>query len=132
MRALAPVIAEWARNELQTWSGRVIALERMRALTLEIILRVVFGAGDLAEVAQLRDAIEETLQGVRSLPKVLAMVLVRRDFGPRSPWGRFRAAVDRFDASLLDLVARRRAHADGHSLLSVLLEQRDADGNPPT
>src|SRR3954454_14532268 len=44
MRALAPMIAELARQELGTWTGRVVTLERMRHLTLEIILRVIFGA----------------------------------------------------------------------------------------
>ncbi len=110
----------------------MVALERMRELTLEIILRVVFGAGSEPEVRRLRDAIETTLEGVRSLPRVLAMVLVRRDLGPRSPWGRFRIEVERFDSLLLDLVARRRGQPGDDSVLSVLLEQRDEDGNPPT
>ena len=79
-----------------------MVLDRMRQLTLDIILRVVFGAGSEREIAQLREAIEQTLESVRSLPRVLAMVLVRRDLGPRSPWGRFRVAVDRFDELLLD------------------------------
>jgi cytochrome P450 family 135 len=132
MRAFAPLVAELARRELETWSGRVIALDRMRQLTLEIILRVVFGASSEAEIGPLRDAIEQTLAGVRSLPRVLAMVLVRRDLGPRSPWGRFRVAVERFDEVLLELVARRRADRRTDSMLSLLLEQRDEDGQAPS
>ena len=54
-----------------------------------------------------------TLDTVRSMPRMLAMSLVQRDLGPRSPWGRFRLAVERFDALLLDLVARRRAEPGG-------------------
>ena len=73
-----------------------------------------------------------TLDTVRSLPRMLAMSLVQRDLGPRSPWGRFRLAVERFDALLLDVVARRRADPGGDSMLAVLLEQRDEDGNPPS
>ncbi len=132
MRGFTPIVADLARQELATWSGRVIALERMRHLTLEIMLRVVFGARGESEVWQLRDAVESTLAGVRSLPQVLAMVLVPRDLGPRSPWGRFRVAVERFDALLYELLARRRAEPVADSLLSVLLEQRDEDGNAPT
>jgi len=167
MRALAPIVAELARTELASWSGRVIALERMRKLTLEIILQVVFGASGEREGLELRDVIEDTLRGVRSLPRMLAMALVQRDLGPRSPWGRFRVVVERFDALLLSLVARRRAElldqsrgradridaeADdpagpltasaglhhgrlavtGDSVLSLLLEQRDVDGTPPS
>jgi cytochrome P450 len=133
MRAFTPIVAELARRELEGWNGRVVALERMRQLTLEIMLRVVFGARSEREVGQLRDAVEATLSGVRSMPRLFAMVLVRRDFGPRSPWGRFRVAVERFDELLLDLVARRRAEPrEGDSLLSLLLETCDEEGNAPT
>jgi cytochrome P450 family 135 len=137
MRAFAPMIAELAQAELATWRGRVVALERMRELTLEIILRVVFGARDPGEVAALRDRIDDTLGTVRSLPWVLAMAVVRKDLGPRSPWGRFRIAVERFDATLFELLARWRARAQANgttddSMLSVLLSQRDEQGNPPS
>jgi cytochrome P450 len=132
MRAFQPLVAELARRELAGWSGRVNALERMRELTLEVILRVVFGARSDQEVAVLREGVESALGVVRSLPQVLGMVVVRRDLGRWSPWGRFRAAVERFDALLLDLVARRRAQAEGDSVLAMLLEQRDSDGRTPS
>ena len=60
------------------------------------------------------------------------MALVRRDLGPRSPWGRFRVAVERFDALLFELLARRRADPAGTRCSALLLEQRDEDGNPPS
>jgi len=132
MRAFGPVIAGLARRELSTWSGRVTTLDRMRDLTLEIILRVVLGARGDDETARLRHAVDTTLESVRSLPGMLSMALVQRDLGPRSPWGRFRLAVERFDAQLLDIVARRRADPGDDSVLSFLLEQRDDEGRPPT
>jgi cytochrome P450 family 135 len=130
MRAFEPVVAELAQRELRAWRGRVVAIERMRELTLQIILRVLFGAGDDGEMADLRKAIDGTLATVRSLPSVLAMAVVRRDLGPRSPWGRFRIAVERFDAVLYELLARRRAEPPGDSMFSLLLDQRDEEGNP--
>jgi cytochrome P450 family 135 len=133
MRAFRPVVAQLAHEELSAWSGRVVTLERVRELTLAIILRVLFGARDDDELAALRAAIDVTLATVRSLPWVVAMAVVRRDLGPRSPWGRFRTAVERFDALLYDLLARRRAEPPrADSMLSLLLEQRDEDGNPPS
>jgi cytochrome P450 family 135 len=134
MRGFAPMIAELARREFASWNGRVVTLERMRELTLEIILRIVFGADD-AEAGRLRDAIEGTLAGVRSMPKMLSMALIQRDLGPWSPWGRFRVAVQRFDALLFELLAQRRAAAPRvgqDSVLAMLLEQRDQDGKPPS
>ncbi len=132
MRALTPAVAQLAREELSGWRGPVVTLERMKHLTLETIVRVLLGAGDDDEAARLRDAVHGTLDSVRSFPRMLAMVLVQRDLGPRSPWGRFRIAVERFDALLLDLIARRRVRRGGDSVLDLLLEQRDEDGNPPT
>jgi cytochrome P450 family 135 len=132
MRALQPMVSELAERELGAWSGRVITLDRMKRLTLETILRVVFGVRGEQEAAPLRDAVHATLDAVRSMPRMLAMALVQRDLGPHSPWGRFRLAVERFDTLLLDLVARRRAHPGGDSMLALLLDQRDSDGNPPT
>jgi cytochrome P450 len=131
MRAFAPMVAELARRELSTWSGRVVALERMRQLTLEVILRIVFGARNEQEVAPLRGAIESTLERVRSPPRILGMIVIRKDLGPRSPWGRFRVDVERFDELLLDLIARRRSESGEDSLLRILLDQRDDHGNPP-
>src|SRR5947209_13155068 len=132
MRALAPMVAELAEAEFATWRGRVNTLERMRELTLEIMLRVVFGARDGGESAHLHAAVDNALAGVRSLPRVLAMALVMRDLGPRSPWGRFRLAVERFDTLLYDLLARRRADPGEGSVLSMLLAQPDEDGRPPS
>jgi cytochrome P450 len=81
-------------------------------------------------VAELREAIESTLADVRSLPRMLSMAIVQRDLGPRSPWGRFRLAVERFDALLLAMIARRRTRPGGAAVIDVLLEQRDEDGRP--
>jgi cytochrome P450 family 135 len=132
MRALAPLVGELACAELATWHGRVNTLERMRELTLEIMLRVVLGARDERELAELRAAVRDTLAGVRSLPRVMAMVLMMRDLGPRSPWGRFRVAVERFDALLVDLLRRRRQDPGEGSVLALLLAQEDEDGAPPS
>jgi cytochrome P450 family 135 len=136
MRGLTPAIAELAQRELSGWRGHVVALERMRALTLEIILRVVFGADGDDDAARLRGVVESALATVRSMPQILGMVLLQRDLGPRSPWGRFRIAVERFDEVLFELLARRRAGAGSgsgsESVLSLLLEQHDEHGNPPS
>jgi cytochrome P450 len=132
MRSFQPMVAELAREELSGWRGRVVTLERMKRLSLDTILRVVLGVRGEAEAAELRDAVHGTLDIVRSMPRMLAMALVQRDIGPRSPWGRFRLAVERFDALLYDVLAQRRADPSDDSMLAVLLEQRDEHGEPPS
>jgi cytochrome P450 len=131
MRAFAPLIADLARRELGSWHGRVVTLDRMRELTLQVILRVIFGNDD-DDGLRLRAAIEDTLALVRSMPQIIGMVLLRRDLGARSPWGRFRVAVERFDELLAELVTQRRAEPARDSVLALLLEQRDEHGSPPS
>jgi cytochrome P450 len=117
MRAYAPMIGELAARELDGWprGTPVRTHERMQALTLEVMLRVVLGAREEAEA--LRAAIEDALAIVRSAPRLVAMSLLRRD-------GPFRRAVQRVDELLYALIAERRAAgvAAEESVLGALLD----------
>ena len=123
MRACAPMVAELAAAELDAWPrGRALRThERMQALTLEVMLRVVLGAR--GDAAALREAIVDALALVRSAPRLVAMSVLGRD----AP---FRRAVARVDALLFELIAERCA-AEG-SILALLLSARDDDGRPAT
>jgi cytochrome P450 family 135 len=105
-------IAELTHRELDTWTPGVPirAHPRMQVLTLEVILRVVFGTGD----PELRDAIRRTLDMTTSLPRLVAMSIVQRDVGP---WAAFMRAVRRLD----ELLERRiEAATDDGSVLAML------------
>jgi cytochrome P450 len=118
-------MAELAAAELAGWPpGEPIRTHpRMQALTLEVILRVVFGGRD----AELRDAIRDVLDRAASLPRLFVMTLIEsRD---RGPWVPFRRAVARLDALL---ERRMDAAPDDGSVLAVLLAARHEDGSPPT
>jgi cytochrome P450 family 135 len=128
-------IAELAAAELDRWrpGAPVQAYRRMQHLTLEVILRVVFGGGD-AELrdairrsadTELRDAVRRTLDMTRSLPRLLAMSVLQRGI----TWRAFTREIRRLDA----LLERRIAAApeDG-SVLALLRAARHDDGSPPT
>src|SRR5215217_2343040 len=70
------------------------ALAGWQATTLDVILRVVFGAGDHTT---LRDAIRRTLDMTLSVPRVVAMSLIRDE---RGPWGTFMRAVRAADEQI--------------------------------
>jgi cytochrome P450 len=115
-------MAELAAVELDSWApGRPVATHaRMQQLTLEVILRVVFGTGD----PELRDAIRRTLSV--SMPQLVAMSLFQHE---RGPWGAFLRAVQRLDV----LIERRiDSAADDGSVLALLRDARHEDGSPPT
>lgn len=89
LRRWTQTIGEIAHAELDTWvPGRPLrALERMQALTLEVIQRVIFGSRD----PELRDALREALDLTGSMPRLVAMSLL-------GPGRRFTRAVERVDA----------------------------------
>jgi cytochrome P450 len=90
----------------------------MQELTLDVILRAVFGTSDERLAADIR----ATLAVARSLPRAAAMALAQRDLGPRSPWGAFLRRMAVVDEQLMALIARRRAAgAGGDDVLGQLL-----------
>jgi cytochrome P450 len=102
-------MADVAHEELARWEpGMPIrTLERMQAVALEIILRVVFGGGD----ARLRDAIRGALQV--PMPMLLAMSLWR---GRHSAYAMYLRRVRALDALLYE----RIDHDGGEGLLTML------------
>jgi cytochrome P450 family 135 len=125
------LVAEATTAEMAGWrpGSTVVLHDATRAITLEVILRAVFGAEDDGELERLRDALGTFLAGSSASPSVLLPVF-RRDLGPRSPWGRFvrqRAAVH---AEILALVGRRRGQCElgeRTDMLSALVETVDDD-----
>jgi cytochrome P450 len=132
VRTYRELVAEIAAAEIERWprGGAFPLRPRMQAITLEVILRAVFGIREAERLEMLRALIPKMLDhgGV-----IVWMPFLRRDLGPGSPWRRFvrvRAEVDRL---LLDEVRRRREAADleeRDDILSLLLQARGEDGQP--
>jgi cytochrome P450 family 135 len=126
------LVAEETTAEMTRWRpGMIVALhDATRAITLEVILRAVFGAEEEGELTRLRAALGTFLAESSASPLVL-LPMFRRDLGPRSPWGRFvrqRAAVH---AEILALVGHRRGQSglgERTDMLSALVETVDDDG----
>jgi cytochrome P450 len=128
---LAEVMAEVAAAEVERWPrGESVSLHpRLQALTLEVILRTVFGLDEGARLERLREHMTGVL-AVGTSPVSLLPPL-QRDLGPASPWHRFlrmRAAVDSELFALID--ERRRDTAQRDDVLSLLLGARHEDGSP--
>ncbi len=125
------VIADIAARELETWPiGRSFALRpRMQEITLEVILRAVFGIDDPGRLVRLRAALVRMIN-VNAIHGVAKFTRV--DLGPHSPWGRYLRARAEADEIIFDQIARRRAEAgdrDEHDdVLALLLAVRDEDG----
>ena len=134
MRAYEGIIAQLAAGEIDAWpTGESFAIHpRMQALTLQVILRAVFGVSDPARVARLRSLLGDLLAETAS-PRLQLRVLLARRFGGPDPLVKLKRRMAEVDELLAAEVAERRADPDLASredILSMLVEARFEDGEP--
>jgi cytochrome P450 family 135 len=133
MREYEQTIVDATRKDMATWPlGRPMRLqERTRAITLEVILRAVFGV-EAERMDALRSAIGDLLAPMKAWRVVL--IALRMPSVERPP-GAIGRALDRLDAVIYDELAKRRAQQDlaqRTDILSLLLQARDEDGEAMT
>jgi cytochrome P450 len=130
MRAYEQTVAEVVARDVETWPlGEPFALHpHMQAVTLEVILRAVFGVSDDARRAALSERLVRLLEATRSSGLQLRVLLTRR-WSASDPLAGLRAMSREIDALLMDAIAERRA-APSDDILSLLLEARFEDGEP--
>lgn len=132
MRTYERITEEEVRKEISTWPEGVefATLEPMTRITLNTILRAVFGAEGPA-LDKLRTLIPAAVNFGSRL--ALAPSVVKKDFGPWSPGGRFHYFKREVDDIIFSLM--RDARADPHfaeraDVLSLLLQARYDNGEP--
>jgi hypothetical protein len=131
MERLRGLVEEVAEREVATWPrGEPIRLHgRLQGLTLEIILRAVFGIRPGERLDALRATLTDILDfGAR--PRSL-FPPPRRQAAAHGAYGRFLRLRERADAMIFELVDERRAAGeDGDDVLAMLLAARHEDGAP--
>ncbi|ADB30032.1 cytochrome P450 [Kribbella flavida DSM 17836] len=120
LRGYAGMIADLARAEVESWPvGQPFRLhDRMRDLTLEVILQVVFGVTDSARLAELRPLVDRIV--------AVRPIIMLGGFYPQllrlPPWRTYLETQRRVDEILYDEIARRRDDVAGRNdVLSRLL-----------
>ncbi|MGD9619598.1 MAG: cytochrome P450 [Mycolicibacterium sp.] len=134
MAAYEEIVAEEVDRETANWpQGREFStVEPMRRITLDIILRAVFGAQGEA-LAELRRMLPPMVP-LASLMVVLPPAL-RRDLGPWSPWGKVMRSRARYNEIIASLIAQARSDprfADRSDVLALLMSARYEDGSAIT
>ena len=132
MQRYGEVMREVAEREIDGWpSGQPFQLwPRMQAVTLEVIMRAVFGLEQGARLDRLREILRHTLDWATRPTQMFLMAAL----GPKrlEHLPRFRQALEPVDRELLDLIrARRRDPAleERDDILSLLLLARHEDGS---
>ncbi|MBS1870228.1 MAG: cytochrome P450 [Actinobacteria bacterium] len=136
MRAYGETMREVAERHVARWPvGRAFAVHpTMQAITLEIILRTVFGVQERADVERLAEPMKRLLNSTDQPLRLLSLQFTSSaNAKPRSPWGRVYALMAPVDALIHEQIAARRADAEPRDdILSLLLAARDEDGNALT
>ena len=139
MRLYAAEMQSIADRDIATWpSGVPFSLHpHMQGITLDIILRTVFGAEEGRELDELREQLKKML-GRGELPisvPVLSMLSARPERQGKLPWKLLLVDRDRADVLIYKQIAARRADPAAKKrtdVLAMLLEARDANGEPMT
>ena len=126
MRLYGEMMCEIADRSIDAWpvdtSFPIYA--RLQDITLEIMLRVVFGVADESRLFRLRAAVVEAL----------GLFDVGNPLRPIKAWWRFGRVRREIHELLHDEVRRRRAARpeDRTDIMSMLVTARDEDGLPMT
>ncbi len=131
MRAYEETIREATEREVDSWpTGESFPLHPgMQAITLEVIVRAVFGIEDEARRAELSEGLIAIINEAAS-PAALGLIApVVRDL---PHYRRFRRLVERTDAMLAEEIAARRRDPDVAArvdILSMLIAAEFDDGS---
>ncbi len=133
MQRLAGLMTELAEREVAEWPrGETLELHpRLQRLTLEIILRAVFGLERGAQLEELRAILTEVLGFAESPLSLLPpppRALAR--FGPNGRVTRLGARADELIYALIEERRGAEGESEGEDVLALLLDARHEDGSP--
>ena len=130
MRSYEGIIEEEVRREAATWpmDAEFETLEPMMRITLNAILRAVFGA-EGAEFESLRTLLPPM---VTNASRLVVMPFPEWNLGPRTPWAKHVAYRREFDEIVGRVIGKAKADpnlADRDDVLAIMLQSRYDDGS---
>lgn len=133
MQLYGDVMRAITDRAIDAWPlGRAFPIHaETQRITLDVILRAVFGLDEGGSLEALRTRIVAGATVVTDHPMLLLKAL-QRDLGPLTAWREVTRLRDEVDGMLFAEFARRRAEerTDRTDVLSLLLAARDENGEP--
>jgi cytochrome P450 family 135 len=128
--AEAEMMAEVARREVGRWPvGEPFALwPRMQAITLEVVMRAVFGPEPDPRLDTLRQRLKALTEWMNEPRNLNLLAMFGPDWVVRSRG--YRAAMEPVEEAVMEEVRRRRAEPAREDVVSMLIEARYEDGTP--
>jgi hypothetical protein len=131
MQSLAELMAELTEREVASWPcEQAIQLHpRLQRLTLEIVLRAVFGLQQGAQLDRLRELLTKVLEFAEN--PISLLPFAQRMLAGRGPMARLERYREEANGLIFELIDKRRREDEGDSdVLALLLAARHEDGSP--
>jgi len=125
-----PIIEAATRAAMAQWpAGKPMRmLEAARELSLDVIVRIMFGVGEPTDVARIGKPFDELL--VLAISEETPVRYAARRLGGLRFWGRLNGLNRRIDEVLNPLIAARRADPGRDAgILGMLVDARSDDGD---
>ncbi|MCB9702240.1 MAG: cytochrome P450 [Myxococcales bacterium] len=132
MRAHGARIIAITEAHTSAWQeGEVASIHALaQKISLDVILRVIFGLEQPAAMAAFAELLQRTLDGIS--PLLALFPALRRDFAGLGPFAAFRRRQRALHAALDEQIAAARATEPRADLLSLLVHARDDAGEALT
>jgi cytochrome P450 len=124
-------MTELTEREVASWPReQAVALHpRLQRLTLEIVLRAVFGLEQGAKLDRLRELLTKILEFAEN--PISLLPFAQRALAGRGPMGRLEGLGEEADRLIFELIDERRREGEGGpDVLALLLSARHEDGSP--
>ncbi|MDJ0576950.1 MAG: cytochrome P450 [Xenococcaceae cyanobacterium MO_234.B1] len=124
------VAAQWQEGQ------RIIARKVMQQITLEVIIKVIFGINEGERYQKIKPLLAQMLDVTDSplRSSFLFLKFLQQDWGTWSPWGRIKAQKKQIDRLLQDEIEARLSLSNqlGNDILSLMMSAKDEEGQPMT
>jgi cytochrome P450 len=130
MQSLEGLMTELTERELADWPREqpITLHPRLQRLTLEIVLRAVFGLEQGAQLDRLRELLTQVLEFAEN--PISLLPFAQRMLAGRGPMGRLERLREEADKLIFELIdERRREGGGGPDVLALLLSARHEDGS---
>ena len=126
-----------ALAELERWprGEPVAARPHTQAITLDVIMRTVFGVEEGERMTRLRDALRDLLEWTTARQRLFAVAVFGQERLKSHDWLGFTRVLAQSDELVFEEIRRREkdpALAERDDVLSMLVQARDEDGEPMT
>jgi cytochrome P450 len=133
MQRYEELMVDVARRDISNWPiGQPFALlPRMQAITLEVIMRAVFGITEADRLGRMRELLRNMVEWATN-PRQLGLMAIAGPERMRRSRG-LRAVIDPVDGAIREEIHRRRVAPDleqREDILSMLVQARYEDGSP--